>query len=163
MFRVLAVLAVIVAAATALAAWWDVLVPQPVTPVALQGSATRLQDRRVPGFSLPGLIGPDLSAGELINSRRPRVVKFWGPWSPACILEQPLLMELQASGVELWSIVFRDTRTNALDYLERNGNPYDRVALDAAGRVALDWGVKEVPATYLVDNTGVVRWYMPGR
>ena len=30
---------------------------------------------------------------------------------------------LREARVEMWAIAFRDSRTNALDYLERNGNP----------------------------------------
>lgn len=128
----------------------------------LQGSPTRLHDRRVPGFTLPGLVGPGFEARNLLGARKPMVIKFWGSWSPAVIQEYPLLLELQASRVEMWAIAFRDSRTKALDYLERNGNPYARVAFDAAGRVASDWGVDGVPSTFVVDGDGIVRWYFAG-
>jgi len=162
MLKIVAVLVLLGAAGGGLYAYWDVLVPRANTVVAGQGSPSRLLGARVPGFYLPGLLGEGFAARDLITGRQPRLVKFWGSWSPACILEHPVLMELQASRVEVWSIVFRDTRTNALDYLERNGNPYARVAFDAAGRAASDWGVKEVPATFLVDGEGIVRWHHSG-
>jgi len=162
MFIVLGVLAVLLAAGIAVYAFWNDLVPRPNTPPALRGSPTPLQDKRVPGFSLPGVVGPGIQARDLLTRRRPLVVKFWGPWSPACIQEYPVLMELQAAKVEMWGIAFRDSRTNALDYLERNGNPYARLALDAAGRVASDWGVRSAPSTLLVDGEGIVRWARAG-
>jgi len=90
------------------------------------------------------------------------LVKFWGSWSPTCIQEYPLLFELRNGRVEMWAIAFRDNRTNALDYLERNGNPYRRVAYDAAGRVASDWGVRSAPSSFLVDGDGIVRWHRAG-
>ena len=158
MFIALGVLAVLLAAGIAAYMFWDEFVPRPSTPPALRGSPTRLQDQRVPGFSLPGLVGQGFQARDLLTRRRPLVVKFWGPWSPACIQEYPVLMELQAAKVEMWAIAVRDSRTNALDYLERNGNPYARVAYDAAGRVASDWGVTSAPSTFLVDGEGIVRW-----
>ena len=162
MFIVLGVLAVLLAGGIAAYVYWDEFVPRPATPPALRGSPTRLQDQRVPGFSLPGLVGPGFEARDLLTRRRPLVVKFWGPWSPACIQEYPVLMELQRARVEMWGIAFRESRTNALDYLERNGNPYARVAHDAAGRVASDWGVTSAPTTFLVDGEGVVRWARTG-
>ena len=162
MFIAIGVLAVLLAAGLAIYAFWDDLVPRPSAPPQLRGSPTPLQGRRVPGFSLPGLVGQGIQARDLLTRRRPVVVKFWGSWSPACIQEYPVLMELQAARVEMWAIAFRDTRTNALDYLERNGNPYARVALDAAGRVASDWGVRSAPSTFVVDGEGIVRWARSG-
>ncbi len=162
MFKLLGVLAVLLAAGSALYAYWDSLVPQPHQPAALRGSPTRLLDKRVPGFLLPGLVGRGFEARDLLAAKKPMVVKFWGSWSPTGILEYPLLMELQAARVEMWAIAFRDSRTNALDYLERNGNPYARVAYDAAGRVASDWGVTSAPSTFLLDGEGIVRWHRAG-
>jgi cytochrome c biogenesis protein CcmG/thiol:disulfide interchange protein DsbE len=163
MFVVLAVVAVVLAGGIGLFMYWDVFVPPSTQlPAQMRGSSTKLADKRVPGFSLPGLVGPGFEAAALMTSKKPILVKFWGPWSAQCIQEYPLLMELQAARVEMWGIAFRDNRTNALDYLERNGNPYARVAHDPAGRVASDWGVTSAPSTFLVDGEGIVRWHRAG-
>lgn len=162
MWRWVALLGLLGAAGGVGYAYWDVIVPGPRRAPIPVGTPTKLDGKRVPGFALPGLVGEGFAARDLITAKRPILVKFWGSWGPSCILEHPVLMELQASNIPLWSIVFRDTRANALDYLERNGNPYARVALDAAGRAALDWGVTEVPATFLVDGDGIVRWHFAG-
>lgn len=162
MLRALVVLVLLGAAGTGTIVYWDAIVSGSSQPTNLRGSPTRLESQRVPGFALPGLLGQGFAARDLITSKQPILVKFWGSWGPTCILEHPLLMELQAENIPVWSIVFRDTRTNALDYLERNGNPYARVAFDAGGRVASDWGVTGVPATFLVDGEGVVRWHLAG-
>ena len=162
MFKLLGVLAVLLAAGIGIYAYCDILIGQPRQQTAFGGSATRLQDKRVPGFLLPGLVGPGFETRDLLGAGRPIVVKFWGSWSPACIQEYPLLNDLKESQVEMWAIAFRDSRTNALDYLERNGNPYGRVAFDAVGRVASDWGVTTAPSTFLVDGEGIVRWHRAG-
>lgn len=162
MLKVLVVLVLLGAASLGLYQYRDALMPPSLLHESTRGSSTRLQDKRVPGFSLPGLAGPGFEARDLLNSRKPLLVVFWGSWSPNVILAYPVLMEMQASRIEMWSIVFRDTRTNALDFLERNGNPFARVALDRAGRVASDWGVTQVPAVFLVDGEGIVRWYYAG-
>ncbi len=162
MFKVLAVLVLLGAAALGAYMYRDVLLPPGGGEVAPGGTKTRLQDQRVPGFSLPGLVGPGFEARDLLTRRKPVLIKFWGSWSPAVIQEYPVLMAMQASRIEMWAINFRDTRTKALEFLERNGNPFARVAFDAAGRVASDWGVGEVPATFLVDGEGIVRWAHAG-
>ncbi len=162
MFKLLGMLVVLLAGGIGVYAYWDVLIGQPQRPMRFSGSPTRLQDKRVPGFRPPGLMGAELETRDLLRAGKPIVVKFWGPWSPACILEYPLLHELREARVEMWAIAFRDSRTNVLDYLERNGNPYARVAYDAAGRVASDWGVTAAPSTFLVDGEGFVRWHRAG-
>ncbi len=162
MFKFLAALIVAIAIGAGAYVYRDVLLGQPNQQVLPRGSPTRLLGERVPGFTLPGLVGPGFQTRDLLRSGVPRVVKFWGPWSPACILEYPLLNELRAAGVEMWGIMFRDTRTNGLDYLERNGNPYARVAHDVAGRVASDWAVTATPSTFVVDGEGIVRWHRAG-
>jgi cytochrome c biogenesis protein CcmG/thiol:disulfide interchange protein DsbE len=162
MFKVLAVLAVLLAVGGALYAYRGILIPPSMQPTPQRGSPTPLLNKRVPGFTLPGLVGSGFETRDLLGARKPILIKFWGPWSSACILEYPLLNELRAARVEIWGIAFRDSRTNALDYLERNGNPYARVAYDAAGRVASDWRVTSAPSTFLVDGDGIVRWYRAG-
>lgn len=162
MLRALLVMALLGAAGFGTYFYWDGLVPPAGEEPGLRGTPTRLLDGRVPGFALPGLLGPGIAARDLINGRRTVLVTFWGAWSQACIQELPILLELQASGVQLWGIAFRDTRYDVLEYLERNGNPYARLALDEAGRAAADWGVRDVPSTFLVDGDGIVRWHHAG-
>lgn len=162
MLKLLVVLALLGVAGFGLYSYREALIPPSMLQESARGGNTRLQDKRVPGFSLPGLVGPGFEARDLLTSKKPMLVIFWGSWSPNVILEYPVLMEMQASRIEMWAIVFRDTRTNALDFLERNGNPFARVAFDGAGRVASDWGVGEVPAAFLVDGEGIVRWYFAG-
>ena len=70
------VVLLLVAAGVAIYAWWDELVPRG-RPALLRGNPTRLQDQRVPGFSLPGLVGPGFEARDLLTARKPIVVKFW--------------------------------------------------------------------------------------
>ncbi len=40
--------------------------------------------------------------------------------------------------------------------LAEGGNPYDVVAVDADGRVGIDYGVYGVPETYVIDRNGVI-------
>ena len=162
MFKLLGLFAMLSAAGFGVYAYWDVLMGQPRQQGASRGDPSPLMDKRVPGFSLPGLVGQGLETRDLLVAGKPIVVKFWGSWSPAGILEYPLINELKEARVEIWSIAFRDSRTKALDYLERNGNPYDRVAFDVAGRVASDWGVTAAPSTFLIDGEGFVRWHRAG-
>jgi cytochrome c biogenesis protein CcmG/thiol:disulfide interchange protein DsbE len=42
------------------------------------------------------------------------------------------------------------------------GNPYRAVAVDADGRVGIDYGVYGVPETYVIDKAGLIRYKHTG-
>jgi cytochrome c biogenesis protein CcmG, thiol:disulfide interchange protein DsbE len=78
------------------------------------------------------------------------------------VIEAPQLSELQRRGVPVWGIACKDKPEATADFLKRTGDPYARIAVDAPGRVAIDFGAYGVPETYLVDRSGVVRWRWAG-
>jgi cytochrome c biogenesis protein CcmG/thiol:disulfide interchange protein DsbE len=53
---------------------------------------------------------------------------------------------------------WKDTREDALRWLEQFGNPYWLVLADEEGDAAIDFGIYGAPETFLVDARGRVRW-----
>jgi cytochrome c biogenesis protein CcmG/thiol:disulfide interchange protein DsbE len=53
---------------------------------------------------------------------------------------------------------YKDAREDALPWLRKNGDPYQFSVYDAAGRIAIDYGVYGVPETYVIDQKGVIRY-----
>jgi cytochrome c biogenesis protein CcmG/thiol:disulfide interchange protein DsbE len=51
---------------------------------------------------------------------------------------------------------WKDEDPQALQWLTELGNPYEVVAADREGRIAIDWGVYGAPETFLVNPEGVV-------
>ena len=49
-----------------------------------------------------------------------------------------------------------------LAWLAEHGNPYQLSAVDADGRVGIDYGVYGVPETYLIDKAGTIRYKQIG-
>jgi cytochrome c biogenesis protein CcmG/thiol:disulfide interchange protein DsbE len=138
---------------------WGAFQPSKSDP---QGMPTRLYGRRIPGFRLPGLIDQGFNSVDLINNGKPVLLVFWAAWSAACMQQHPVLLLLKDEGVPVWGIAYRDKRDAAADFLERNTDPFERIAFDGPGRVAVDFGMQMVPETYLVDGDGFVRWHMVG-
>jgi cytochrome c biogenesis protein CcmG/thiol:disulfide interchange protein DsbE len=114
--------------------------------------------RPAPPLDLPTLADPArrLSSTELRGE--PTVVNVWASWCVACRQEHATLMALAASRrVRLVGLNYKDAPDDARAWLERHGDPYQAVAVDADGRAGIDWGVYGVPETFFLDAAGVVR------
>ena len=130
-----------------------------------RGVPSMLLGRAPPDFALPALEGidrPALAATDLRGLGRPVVVNFWASWCVPCIVEHPQLMRLARQGVPVFGVNYKDQLPGAQAFLARHGNPFQRLGVDAPGRVAIDWGVYGVPETYFLDKEGLVRWRWAG-
>lgn len=129
-----------------------------------RGVPSPLVGKRVPDFALPAQ--PPATRGfgnaELLAAGRPVLVNFFASWCVPCVAEAPLLMRLKSQGIPVWGIAYKDADRAAADFLTRTGDPYERLARDEPGRVAIDWGVYGVPETYFVDRGGIIRWRWAG-
>lgn len=92
----------------------------------------------------------DLRTGEM------RLVNFWASWCGPCRVEHPNLMALQAEGIQILGVNYKDQPGNAERFLAELGDPYAKGGADTSGRMALEWGVYGVPETYLIDGDGNV-------
>lgn len=107
-----------------------------------------------PAFDLPGLGGqpPRLTQADLAG--RPVLVNFFASWCGGCQVEHPYLMQLAKTGVEIVGMDYKDA--DGAVWLERHGNPFRTVVVDARGMAGLDWGVYGVPETFVLDAKGII-------
>jgi cytochrome c biogenesis protein CcmG, thiol:disulfide interchange protein DsbE len=126
-------------------------------PSALIGKHVPAFDlARLEGVQRPAAHDSDLTAGHMT------LVNIFGSWCAPCREEHPLLMmlsqdaALRAQGFEVMGLAYKDEPKNARAFLERNGNPYDRIGVDLTGRAAIDWGAYGVPESFLVRGDGVI-------
>jgi cytochrome c biogenesis protein CcmG/thiol:disulfide interchange protein DsbE len=118
-----------------------------------------LLNKPAPEFSLPPLDGDaggftraDLTAGHVT------VLNVWASWCVPCRVEAPMLDRVkQLRGVVLYGLVYKDKAGQARQFLRENGNPFARIDLDSEGRAAIDWGVYDVPETFVIDGKGLIR------
>lgn len=69
-----------------------------------------------------------------------------------------MLAELRRVGVPIYGLNYKDTRDDALRFLDRFGDPYDAVGFDESGLVGIDYGVYATPETFLIDRDGKIRF-----
>lgn len=130
----------------------------------------------VPDFALPPLPGravpPGAEPGGLATAALKRghvtLVNVFASWCAECHDEHELLMGLarnprmQALGIPLDGIVYKDRAEDARRYLGTKGDPYGAVGDDRSGRTAIDFGVYGVPETFVVRGDGTLAYKLIG-
>ncbi|QDI03945.1 DsbE family thiol:disulfide interchange protein [Xanthomonas cerealis pv. cerealis] len=116
-----------------------------------------------PAFDLPVLHDASIRVRSSELRGAPYVLNVWGSWCETCREEHPVLTRFALTKrVRVIGYDWKDTRQDALHWLEQLGNPFFVVLFDPDGRTAIDWGVAAAPETFLVDARGVVRWKHSG-
>ncbi len=118
----------------------------------------------MPDFSLPGQV-PDqkgFSSADVREAGHAVLINFFASWCAPCVMEAPVLLQLQQAGVKLWGIAYKDKPQAVAGFLTQHGNPFTRIASDLPGRVAIDFGVYGVPESHYIDRTGIIRWRWAG-
>lgn len=111
----------------------------------------------VPAFTLDSLTAPGVSVSTEDYAGKPYVINVWGSWCPACYDEHPWLLEYAAEGeLPIVGLNWKDTREDALQWLNRLGDPYVANAFDPTGDAGIDLGVYGAPESFLVSADGIV-------
>lgn len=93
----------------------------------------------------------------MVRAGRPAVVNFFAAWCEPCRQELPVLARASAAatGVAFVGVDFQDSRSNAVDMLDRFGVAYP-AAYDPKGDIGASYGIRGLPATAFVDAQGRV-------
>jgi len=124
---------------------------------------SHLVNREIPEFTLPvGVNGTPTFGSADLATGKPRLLNFFASWCVPCVAEAPILERLKQQGVKIDGIAVRDTPEGVAAFLDRNGNPYERIGSDRSSRVQLALGSSGVPETFIVDGKGVIRFQFVG-
>ena len=126
-----------------------------------------LVGKPAPAFTLPLLptAGEPKAAsfGPADMKGRVWLLNVWASWCVSCREEHPLLLAFAKTGqVPLVGLNYKDKNADAQRWLAQFGNPYVKSAVDADGRVGIDYGVYGVPETYVIDKAGTIRFKQIG-
>jgi len=128
------------------------------------GGLVRVEDRPLPRLEGKGLDGAPLSAAELRG--KVLVVSVWATWCLDCERDQPGFVRVASRyagrGVAFLGVNPEETSTaQPLTWVRRYGVPYPSIE-DPSGRFAASLGYTGLPATYVVDRGGTIRYSIIG-
>lgn len=126
-------------------------------------ATTRLTDSPLLGQPAPPLAGTTIDGTDydLVSERgRWVVLNFIATWCVPCRQEHPDLVRFQARHVQtrdatVVAVVYDDSVGAVRGFRAEEGGDWPMV-LDPSGRVALEYGVRRIPESYLISPDGVV-------
>jgi cytochrome c biogenesis protein CcmG, thiol:disulfide interchange protein DsbE len=134
------------------------LIPSPL----IGKKAPALNLPAVAGWKKPGLSDADLRQGHTT------VVNIFASWCGPCRMENPVLKQLaenpvlNAVGVKLVGVDYKDDPANVAKFLNEDGDPYAAIGSDLSGRAGIDWGLTGVPETFIVRGDGTITYKYTG-
>jgi cytochrome c biogenesis protein CcmG, thiol:disulfide interchange protein DsbE len=121
-----------------------------------------LINKAAPEFNLPDLLTSARVETSVLQGHV-SLVNVWATWCQACAQEHDYLVDLAKNdGVVFYGLDYKDNPETAKNWLRDHGNPYQLVAVDLNGDVAIDWGVYGAPETFIIDKHGIVRYKQIG-
>ena len=125
------------------------------------------EDKSYPGadydtYNFPKFELETLTGEKIFNSRiegNDLLLNVWASWCITCRVEHPYLMNLKRQGIPILGLNYKDEREDAIEWLNKYGNPYEDNIYDYKGSLALDLGVTGAPETFLIINGQIVAHY----
>ena len=116
-----------------------------------------LVGKPLPEFTLATLRAPDKTLARKDLTGKVSLLNAWATWCVECRREHPVLLAIaREEQVPVYGLNYKDQRPDALQWLQRLGDPYVASAFDADGRVGIDLGVYGLPETFLIDQQGKI-------
>ena len=122
------------------------------------------------GKPAPAATGTTLDGEPFDLSRRKGswvVLNFFDPTCRPCVHEHPELVtfhdeqQVLADGAELYTVINDGSDADVQAFFDDNGGDWP-VVTDPTGAISVDFGVAQVPETWIIDPNGIVRQRLAG-
>ena len=113
-----------------------------------------------PDFQLSSLDGQAVSLRDFRG--RPVMLNFWATWCGPCQLEMPFIQEIfedsefAAKGLAVLAVNIGESPDTVKDFVEGHGLSFP-VLLDTTKDVALKYNIRGIPATFFIDENGIIQ------
>jgi cytochrome c biogenesis protein CcmG/thiol:disulfide interchange protein DsbE len=153
-----------IAAAVGAVVLFVVVVAAQSEPAESRIADSPLVGRAAPAAAGDAVFGPQTSLADLRGKYV--LVNFFATWCVPCRKEHPELVQFARDHAErgdatVLQVVYGDRSSTVRSFLAKNGAEWS-VLDDPKGAIALDWGVRGLPESYLVDPSGFVRLKITG-
>lgn len=116
-----------------------------------------------PDFSLPALSGETIRLSDLKG--QVVLVNLWATWCPPCKAEMPVINTFyeahQEAGFTTLMVNMQEDGATVGDFIKANSFSFP-VLLDGQGELMNLYGVRGLPATFILDRNGQVRHIQSG-
>ncbi len=123
------------------------------------------QHRDLPSGAAPQLAGTTLNGAAYAlpaKPAKPVLVHFWATWCPICRTEQNSIDAIASDHPNAITVAMQSGgQAQVAAHLAAHGLHFP-VVNDPDGRLAAAWGVHAVPATFIVDTNGEIRFVEVG-
>jgi cytochrome c biogenesis protein CcmG/thiol:disulfide interchange protein DsbE len=115
-----------------------------------------MQGQTISPVTLPLLKAADQDSFSLKDWQgQAYAINVWASWCPPCRAEAPAIERL-SEHLPVLGINQRDTKENALDFLNTFGDPYSVIGVDRDGKASIDIGVQALPETMIIGPDGTI-------
>ena len=102
-----------------------------------------------------------VNSSELFKLDKFYLLNIWSSWCVPCRTEHSLLMDLTKNKkIEIIGLNYKDKKSNAENFLNELGNPYQEIIFDKNGINAIEWGAFGVPESFLINDGKVIKKYI---
>lgn len=117
----------------------------------------------IPTFNLPLLTDKKHYFSSAALSGQISIINVWASWCTACKMEHQTLMKIKNQyHIPIYGILYRDERQDAVQWLNKNGNPYEMIGMDYDGDTAIDLGIYGTPESFIIDSQGKIIYHQIG-
>jgi peroxiredoxin len=111
-----------------------------------------------PDFQLPNLEGQAISLSDFRG--KPVFLNFWATWCGPCRHEMPFIQEIfeewSDQGLVILAIDIGENPETVKDFMQSHNFSFP-VLLDINKDVALEYNIRGIPTTFLIDKDGVIQ------
>jgi thiol-disulfide isomerase/thioredoxin len=119
------------------------------------------QQRDIVKGMAPALSGLLLDGKPFVLAAKPAqpvLIHFWASWCPICRAEQGTIESLARDNSNIITVAMQSGNSNAVQQYMREQGVNFPVINDADKQISATWGVQAVPASFIVDTDGKIRY-----